>query len=188
MPTSIIDLTPTQAVNIYGYLKPLRILNWKTVADREDLTFKKLYRLGLTEKQLYQLQSNKHIWIKDKGLTLEDIQFVPSWKIHVTRDMHATLPRIAMMNLSAEFLQHSGVTFQDLVDVGLTINLIPILHLNLMSWIQLGLHKDFLRDMTDTQSIALFHMPTHLVMQCVHEQGGAHPPRFDSEWPTVHQI
>ena len=184
MPTGIVDLSPTQSVRIYGYLKPLRILNWKTVADREDLTFKRLYKLGLTERQLYHLQSNKSLWINEKGLALDDITLVPSWKIHVTRDMYASLPSIAMMNLSSEFLQNSGVTFQDLVEAGLTINLMPILHLNLMSWVQIGLHKDFLRDITDAQSIALFRMPTHLVMQCVHEQGGAHPPRFGDEFST----
>ena len=170
MTTGIIDLTPTQAVSIYGYFKPLRILNWKTVADREDLTFKKLYQIGLTEKQLYKLQSITAKWI-EKGLTLEDIPLVPSWKVHVTRDMHASLPRIAMMNFTCEFFQHTGVTFEDLVQAGLTLNLLPILRLNLMSWIQLGLHQEFLRDLTDTQSIALFHMPTHLVMQCVREKG-----------------
>ena len=182
MTTGIIELTPTQAVSIYGYLKPLRILNWKTVADREDLTFKKLYKLGLTERQLSHLQSNKHLWVRDKGLKLEDITLVPSWKLHVTRDMHATLPEIAMMNLTFEYLQHSGVTFQDLVDAGLTVNLMPILRLNLMSWVQLGLHMDFLKDITDAQSIAQFNIPTHLVLQCVHEQGGAHKPRFDPTW------
>jgi hypothetical protein len=85
--------------------------------------------------------------------------------------MHASLPRIAMMNFTCDFFQHTGVTFEDLVQAGLTLNLLPILRLNLMSWIQLGLHQEFLRDLTDTQSIALFHMPTHLVMQCVREKG-----------------
>ena len=172
--TGIVDLTPTQSLSIYGWRKPLRILNWAVVADREDLTFRKLFGLGLTEKQLFHLQTNKELWIRDKGLSLQDITLVPSWKIHVTRDMHATLPQIAMMNLSGEFLQHTGVTFQDLVDAGLTLNLMLILRLSLMSWVQLGLHRGFLKDLTDVQSIALFQMPKNMVMQCVHERGGGH--------------
>ena len=169
--TGIVDLTPSQAIRIYGYWSPLRLLDWRVISDREDLTFKKLYSLGLTEKQLYRVQSNKDKWIRDKGLTLEDLKFVPSWRVNPIRDMHATILQIAMLNPSAEFLINSGVTFQDLVNVGLTLNLMAVLRMSLMDWIRLGLHQDFLRDCNDTQSIALFQLPKHLVLQCVHEKG-----------------
>jgi hypothetical protein len=165
----LVNLSAQQSVSIYGYKKPLRVLNWKVVADRDDLTFKRLYGLGLTEKQLLVLQPDKTIWIQDKGLQLSDITLVPSWKVHVTRDMHATIVEIAMLNLSPEFLQHTGVTFADLVDAGLTLNLMMILKLNLTSWVHLGLYRDFLTDLTDVQSIALFSLPKNMVMQCVLE-------------------
>ena len=163
------NLSAQQSVSIYGYKQPLRVLNWKVVADRDDLTFKRLYGLGLTEKQLLVLQPDKNIWIQDKGLQLSDITLVPSWKVHVTRDMHATIVEIAMLNLSPEFMQHTGVTFADLVDAGLTLNLMMILKLNLTSWVHLGLYRDFLTDLTDVQSIALFSLPKNMVMQCVLE-------------------
>jgi hypothetical protein len=165
----LVNLSAQQSVSIYGYKQPLRVLNWKVVADRDDLTFKRLYGLGLTEKQLLVLQPDKNIWIQDKGLQLSDITLVPSWKVHVTRDMHATIVEIAMLNLSPEFLQHTGVTFADLVDAGLTLNLMMILKLNLTSWVHLGLYRDFLTDLTDVQSIALFSLPKNMVMQCVLE-------------------
>jgi hypothetical protein len=169
MPGGLVNLSAQQSVSIYGYKQPLRVLNWKVVADRDDLTFKRLYGLGLTEKQLLVLQPDKNIWIQDKGLQLSDITLVPSWKVHVTRDMHATIVEIAMLNLSPEFMQHTGVTFADLVDAGLTLNLMMILKLNLTSWVHLGLYRDFLTDLTDVQSIALFSLPKNMVMQCVLE-------------------
>jgi len=165
----LVNLTSQQSVQIYGYTQPLRVINWKVVADREDLTFKKLFGLGLTEKQLQVLQPDKHVWINDKGLQLCDITLVPSWKIHVTRDMHATIVEVAMMNLSSEFLQKSGVTFTDLVNSGLTLNLMMIMKFNLTAWIHLGLYRDFLKDLTDVQSIALFSLPKNMVLQCVLE-------------------
>ena len=165
----LVNLTAQQSVAIYGFKQPLRVLNWKIVADREDLTFKKLYGLGLTEKQLLVLQPEKNIWIKDKGLQLADITLVPSWKIHVTRDMHASIVEIAMLNMTPEFLQNSGVTFTDLVNSGLTLNLMMILKFNLTSWIHLDLYRDFLKDLTDVQSIALFSLPKNMVLQCVLE-------------------
>jgi hypothetical protein len=167
--TGIIHLTACQSVHIYGRWTPLRVLNWKIVAERADLTFGKLWGMGLTEGQLYTLQPDKNIWIRDKSLQLTDITLVPSWKIHVTRDMHATIMEIAMLHLSPVFMHHTGVTFADLVDAGLTVNLMMLLELNLNWWILLGLHRDFLVDMTDIQSITQFQLTKNKVLQCVLE-------------------
>jgi flagellar biosynthesis protein FliQ len=165
----VIDLLPSQAVSIYGWRKPLRILDWKVVLDRDDLTFKKLYGLGLTEKQLFIIQPDKTAWISERRLDLNDITLVPKWRVHVTRDMKASFVDVAQMNLTADFLQHTGVTFKDLVGAGLTLNLMMLLPLTLVSWVHLGLHREFLKDMTDVQSHALFHIPKNMVLQCVQE-------------------
>lgn len=166
----VVDLTPSQSIAIYGWRNPLRILDWKVVLDRDELTFKALYGLGLTEKQLFTLQPDKTAWISEKRLDLNDITLVPKWQVHVTRDMKASFVDIAQMNLSAEFLQHTGVTFDDLVGAGLTLNLMMLLPLTLISWVHLGLHREFLTDLTDVQSHALFHIPKNMVMQCVQEK------------------
>jgi hypothetical protein len=166
----VVDLTPSQSIAIYGWRNPLRILDWKVVLDRDELTFKVLYGLGLTEKQLFTLQPDKTAWISEKRLDLNDITLVPKWQVHVTRDMKASFVDIAQMNLSAEFLQHTGVTFDDLVGAGLTLNLMMLLPLTLISWVHLGLHREFLTDLTDVQSHALFHIPKNMVMQCVQEK------------------
>jgi hypothetical protein len=166
----VVDLTPSQSIAIYGWRNPLRILDWKVVLDRDELTFKVLYGIGLTEKQLFTLQPDKTAWISEKRLDLNDITLVPKWQVHVTRDMKASFVDIAQMNLSAEFLQHTGVTFDDLVGAGLTLNLMMLLPLTLISWVHLGLHREFLTDLTDVQSHALFHIPKNMVMQCVQEK------------------
>jgi flagellar biosynthesis protein FliQ len=175
----VIDLTPSQSVAIYGWRKPLRILNWKILLEREDLTFKKLYGIGLTEKPLFILQPDKMAWISEKRLELDDVILVPKWRVHVTRDMKATFVDIAQMNLSSDFLQHTGVTFEDLVKSGLTLNLMMLLPLTLIAWVHLGLHRDFLTDLTDVQSHALFHIPKNLVLQCVQEH--THTRNIDIE-------
>jgi hypothetical protein len=169
--SDVIDLLPSQAVNIYGWKKPLRILNWKVVCERTDLTFRRLFSIGLDEKQLSTLQPDKHLWISTKKIVLADIGLAPSWKIHAIDDLipKATIVDIAQQNLSAEYLLHTGVTFTDLVSAGLTLNLMLILKFDLTSWIHLGLYQDFLRDLTDVQSVSLFEMPKLYVMQCVKE-------------------
>ena len=165
----VIELIPSQSLAIYGWKKPLRVLDWKFVLERDDLTFKKLFGIGLTEKQLLILQPDKLVWISEKRLDLDDITLVPKWRVHVTRDMKASFVDIAQMNLSADFLHHTGVTFHDLVSAGLTLNLMMLLPLTLTSWVHLGLHREFLAEMTDVQSHALFQIPKNMVMQCVQE-------------------
>ena len=165
----VIELIPSQSLAIYGWKKPLRVLDWKFVLERDDLTFKKLFGIGLTEKQLLILQPDKLAWISEKRLDLDDITLVPKWRVHITRDMKASFVDIAQMNLSADFLHHTGVTFHDLVSAGLTLNLMMLLPLTLTSWVHLGLHREFLAEMTDVQSHALFQIPKNMVMQCVQE-------------------
>ena len=167
--TGVANLTSFQAVSIYGWWKPLRVLNWKIIADRADLTLRKLHLLGLNEHQLSTMQSDKTAWISSKRVELCDIVLVPSWRIHATKDMGANIVDIARMNLTADFLQHTGVTFTDMVDAGLTLNAMLLFGYELTSWVHLGLHRDFLRDLTDVQSVALFKMPQCHVVQCVKE-------------------
>jgi hypothetical protein len=164
----VIDLTASQSIAIFGWAKPLRVLNWKIVFDRDDLTFKKLFfEMGLTERQLLKMQGDKKMWITYKKLELTDILLVPLWKLHVTKDFHAHITNIAMLNLSYEFLQYTGVTFEDLVGAGLTVNLMMLLKLSLNAWIQLGLTLDFVKDMQEVQSMALFGIPKNLTLLCL---------------------
>jgi hypothetical protein len=84
--------------------------------------------------------------------------------------MEADIVAIACCDLSAAFLQETGVSFEDLVQAGLTLNLMMIFKFDLTSWIHLGLYRGFIQEMTDVQSISLFSMPTSSVMMCVKEQ------------------
>jgi hypothetical protein len=169
--SDVVELLPSQAVYVYGWKMPLRIINWKSVCERTDLTFRKLWSIGLDEKQLYTLQPDKHLWISTKKIVLADVGLVPDWKIHVVNDLipKATIVDIAQQNLSADFLLHTGVTFTDLVSAGLTLNMMLILKFKLESWIHLGLYQDFLKDLTDLQSVSMFDMPKSYVMLCVKE-------------------
>jgi len=168
--TSVVDLTPTQSVAVYGWKSPLRVLNWKIIMGRDDLHFPYLFHeIRLTERQLQNLQNDVQQWIEHKRFTLNDVASVPCWKVHVTKDFNAGIGQIAMLNLTYDFLQHTGVTFEDLVHAGLTLNLMMLFRLNLLCWIQLGLHREFLNDLTDVQSMTLFQVPKNLVLQSVLE-------------------
>ena len=114
-----------------------------------------------------KLQGDKSMWIMYKRLELSDILVLPSWKLHVTKDFHAHITAIAMLNLTHEFLQYTGVTFEDLVEAGLTVNLMMLLKLSLNAWIQLGATVEFMQSMQDTQSMALFGIPKNLTLLCL---------------------
>ena len=60
--------------------------------------------MGFNEHQLPRPHTKKTLWIRGKGLELLDIFLVPSWRIHVTKDINDKSEEIAMMKLSAEWL------------------------------------------------------------------------------------
>lgn len=168
--SALIDLTASQAVYLYGIWYPLRVLNWATVLEKRELTFRTLYTIGLTPDDLRIMQPNKMAWINAGRIKLSDIILVPSWRIHATIDMNATIVDIARLGLSAEYLQETGVSFTDLVDAGLTLNLMMIFKFDLVTWVHLGLYRDFIKELTDVQSISMFSLPTTSVMMCVKEK------------------
>ena len=167
---SSVEVLASQAIVFYGWRYPMRRVDWKEVFVRKDMTVRKLMDIGFTEEQLFIIQPNKHEWISEKRLELIDITLVPSWKVHATRDMEADIVAIACCDLSAAFLQETGVSFEDLVQAGLTLNLMMIFKFDLTSWIHLGLYRGFIQELTDVQSLSLFSMPTSSVMLCVKEQ------------------
>lgn len=164
----VVKLQPSQAVTIYGSWNPIPVLNWRTVCQREDLDFKYLhYTVQLSEKQLFQLQPDKHEWIRENKIEVGNVIHFPSLKINALKDMHCTLPALAMLNATAQFHLHTGTTFQDMVHAGLTVHLMPIMRLSLMDWISLGITKQFVANISDNDSMQVFGLTKSHVLECI---------------------
>ena len=176
MPGGVISLTPSQAVAVHGWRAPLRSMNWRHVLDHDELDFRALRDLGLSVETLFQLQPDKTKWLAtlDSNHPKLGAQDLPEmggvWRIHPIRDLGVSLPQLAMLGLTSTQMKRCGVTFHDLRDHGLTHSILPVFQYSLIEWIDLGITRSFLRELSDIESNEMFQMPLAVVLQNIRNE------------------
>lgn len=153
----LLRLTASQAIDIYGPWNPKRLLSWKLV-DHNELTWKRLRATGLSVNDLYKLQPDPEPWIDKKLVEVEDIIEMSVWNIHPIRQMRCTLSQLALLHWPAEVFIRTGVTYEDLVAVGLTIQSMPIFGFTLLNWSLIGLKRNHLENATELECVKIFGM------------------------------
>jgi hypothetical protein len=154
----LLKLTARQAVEIYGIWNPQRLLSWKQLVSHNTLTWKKLRSTGLSVSDLYKLQPDPEPWIQNQLIGIEDITEMSTWNIHPIKQMRCTLSQLALLHWPAEVFIRTGVTYDDLVDVGLTIQSIPIFGFTLLNWSYIGLKRHHLELASELECIQVFGM------------------------------
>ena len=154
----LLKLTASQAIEIYGAWNPKRLLSWKQIVDHTDLTWKKLRATGLSVNDLYKLQPDPEPWIQNKRIDIEDITEMSTWNIHPIRQMRCTLSQLALLHWPAEVFIRTGITYDDLVTAGLTIQSIPIFGFTLLNWSYMGLKRHHLELASELECVQVFGM------------------------------
>ena len=160
----LIRLTPCQAIAVYGYWSPKKVLSWKQVEDHTYLTWKYLRQEGLSVSDLFKLQPEAKPWMDLERIDVHDIREMSSWNIHPIYDMKCTLSQLALLHWSADALVRVGVTYDDLVKQGLTIPVLQIFGFTLLDWTTLGLRKNHLNDASDRDCVQVFGMSKNQVV------------------------
>jgi hypothetical protein len=136
-----ITLTPGQAVTIHGWWRPRQWLSWGDVISYEDLGFSSLLSFNLTEHDLYVLQPDLQAWVRTGKATLQDCPRMRHWDAHPIRDFKADLSDIIRAGWSSETMVRTGVTFDELQRLGLTVEAMPLLNYTLMMWSNIGFKR-----------------------------------------------
>ena len=136
-------LTPGQSCYLHGWMTPKPTLTWGDVLVTPSMTFQNLLSAGLSLAALHQLQPDASAWAKAERATLTDCPaMVDLWGAHPVKDFGADLGDICAVKWSAETMQHMGLTFNDLVQLGLTQhNMALFTHITLRGWALLGLSR-----------------------------------------------
>ena len=135
-------LTAGQACFIHGWLRAKRTLSWHDVAACERMTLQHLLAASIPVAQLHQLQPDAGAWIRAGRVTLADCPAMQPWAPHPIRDFHADLVDIVEAKWSADVMHSVGLTYRDLVEIGLTFhNMSFFSHITLLGWAQLGLTR-----------------------------------------------
>jgi hypothetical protein len=160
----LIRLTPYQAISVYGYWSPKTVLSWKQVEEHVYLTWKYLRLEGLSVSDLFKLQPDAKPWMDLERIDVHDITEMSSWNIHPIHDMKCTLSQLALLHWSADALVRVGVTYDDLVKLGLTVQVMPIFGFTLLDWTTLGLQRKHLGGASDRDCVQVFGMSKNQVV------------------------
>ena len=135
-----IPLTAGQAVTVHGWLNPKETLTWTDVCGNEALTFRLLNKKAKISKELlHRMQPDITAWVVQGRVQLEDLASLGPWGAHPIRDLKANLGDIINLGWTATALSKSGVTYADLVEAGMTGEIMGLLGYTLYDWGLLGL-------------------------------------------------
>jgi hypothetical protein len=143
------------------------VLTWGDVANEEKHTFASLLSYKLTEQQLYILQPDLQAWIRTSKASLKDCPRMRAWDVHPIRDFKADLSDIIRANWSAETMARMGVTYDDLLTLGITPEAMPLLRYTLMMWSSIGFKRHHAEKIPANQLFALFGISKQDVLACL---------------------
>ena len=164
-----LKLTAGQGCYLHGWMAPKQTLSWQDVVADSSLTLTKLLSSGLSPGALHQLQPDVSAWVRAGRVTLADCPLmIDPWGAHPVRDFGADLGDVAGQNWPADLMQRMGVTYQDLVGVGLTPPSMALFSsITLLGWGQLGLTRAEVAAMPEPVLARLFRMTKADVMRSV---------------------
>ena len=164
-----IPLTPGQAVTLHGWLRPRENLSWTDVLANSSWTMEYLTEtVKIPKELLHRLQPDILAWIKAGRVKMEQGgSFLTVWAAHPTKDLKADLADVISFRWSAKAMRNSGMTYSDLMEVGMTYETMSLFPYTLFEWGTLGFSK------TDAEAVPahvlgrLFRMTKPDVLRCL---------------------
>lgn len=152
----LITLTPGQIVTIHGLFPASRLLTWEQVCGRK-LSPSYLHRWAkISREHFKELQPDPAAWVAEGLVTLEDCDALSELPLNPLR--HLKLPVDALFGCSFHQLQKYGITFDEMVEAGLSPGTMALFHFSLQEWKSLGMSDEHIHRMTEAQCVRLFGM------------------------------
>lgn len=151
-----IPLTPYQAVMIHGWFRPVLVLQWKHILSNKNLTWPFLRSLELTPETLKSLQPDPIEWANHTPISLNYCRDMVCFPLHPIHHLHASIEQIISMRCSADELASFGVTYQELVNIGMSPDIMPFFGYKIVGWQKLGMTLMDLKQINNNQLLQLF--------------------------------
>ena len=162
-----VRITPGQGVYLHGLWAAKLTLSWHDVLDNPTLTLPHLHRAGRVPlSDLHRIQPDASAWIRAGRVTVADAPLMELWGAHPVRDFRADLGDIIAQNWSPDAMGRMGLTYHDLVEIGLTTDSMGLFtHLTLVGWAQIGFTRAAASTMTEPTLVRLFGMPKQEILR-----------------------
>lgn len=145
-------------------------LTWSDVLAQESLSFPRLLSFNLTEQDLYVLQPDLQAWVRAGKASLPDCPRMRPWDAHPVRDFKADLSDIVRARWGSDVMGRVGVTYDDLLDLGMTPEAMPLMNYTLMMWTEIGFKRHHADRIPANQLFNLFGMAKQDVLVSLRTQ------------------
>lgn len=164
-----LKLTPGQSCYLHGWLNPKPTLCWADVRGNPSLTLRNLVSAGIDLDDLHHLQPETAQWVKAGRVTIADCPAMAElWGAHPVRDFKADLGDIAGFKWSAETMRGVGLSYAELVELGLTPgSMVVFTHITLHGWAQLGMTRADAQAISEPALVSLFNLPKQEVLRAL---------------------
>lgn len=165
-------LTPRQSCFIFGWFdQPRSTLDWNDVIastlndNLKTLTWRLLRSAdcGITQQNLKLMQPDAQQWITRGLVTTNDVPDLLIFPVNPMRDLKIDLAELWSMmsnlDLTSRNLCEMGVSYKELVNKGLTSELMYYFNFTLAEWKALGMQSTDIREFSDETCTQLFQMP-----------------------------
>ena len=144
-----IRLSAVQSISLFGFVNAKKTLTWEDIRIHKSITFLSCVESGIASKKLYNLQPILKEWIKNKKVTINDINLLDEWKPDPFQDFNCSIGDLVVYRkqILPQLLIQCGIDFNILTEkYGLNLDLMFLLKYTLDEWIQLGMHESFVQD------------------------------------------
>jgi hypothetical protein len=163
----ILSLKPPQIIRLFGWWNVKPYLSWDDVQCSPDMTFRSLRAIGLTSKQLHILQPDGSAWVKNGGVTIDDVHEMILWPVHPCNDLKAGLSDIITKQWTSTQMKQLGLSLPELTLLGMDPGLMCMFGYPLSSWINLGLDQTYVDNMDDDQIRKFFKISRTQVLHAL---------------------
>ena len=163
---AMVKVKPLQSVRLFGWLdQPRDIVMWTDI-ERRSISWQRLRReFGFSAHELFQIQPDKHEWIKRGGITIDDAPDMCIFPVNPISDLGMDLGELWRKKWPVDVLLKMSVTYEQMLDMGLSFNIMPFFDLSLASWCKLGFKYTHAQSLNPGLSFKLFGMPHAELLQ-----------------------
>ena len=116
------------------------------------------------------LQPDLQAWVRAGRAVLNDCPRMKAWDAHPIRDFKADLADMIGMHWPPEILTQMGVTYDELLELGLTPETMNLFNYTLMMWANIGFKRHHADEMPHNLLFTLFGMSKQDVLSSLRTQ------------------
>lgn len=154
----VILLNAEESVGLFGWFaQPKKTLSWEDIKTHL-FTWRQLRSHNIAPSRLRLVQPDKAEWINRGGLHVIDLLDMTIFPINPISDFGVDLAELWQMQCTVQDLQAMNVTYDQLIEKGLSTEIMQCFSYPLSGWVDLGFKPQHAIVLTDEESLRVFGM------------------------------